>query len=285
MDYGSKIAQLRKEKGMTQAELGKQLSVTYQAVSKWERNESYPDFETMSKIAKLFGVPLSYFQDDAAEEVETKSKEDTSIDSILGVCSECGKMIKKGEEATTTPKIVCKRCVQLRKKKEEEERKANEQKEKAAREMEEYSFCRARNAGWIIASICATIFTAIVLAAFIYTKQDVGFIIGSAIGTAVVSITFVTQFCWNEYVRDWAFAGGKIVGTPGIIFTFDWDGFVFLIAMKILFAVIRFIIFLITAIIGLVFTMICSIFTFIPAIVRIHTRDYDMTDGFFYDTY
>ena len=64
MNYGEKIAALRKKNDMTQAQLGDALNVTYQAVSKWERDETHPDFETMSKIAKLFRVPLSYFEED-----------------------------------------------------------------------------------------------------------------------------------------------------------------------------------------------------------------------------
>ena len=57
MSYGEKIIALRQNKGMTQAELGAELNVTYQAVSKWERDESDPDFATMSKIAKLSTSP------------------------------------------------------------------------------------------------------------------------------------------------------------------------------------------------------------------------------------
>ncbi|MDE6399197.1 MAG: helix-turn-helix domain-containing protein, partial [Clostridiales bacterium] len=64
MEYGEKIAALRKEHGMTQAELGNELNVTYQAVSKWERGESYPNFDTLSRIAKLFAVPIGYFEED-----------------------------------------------------------------------------------------------------------------------------------------------------------------------------------------------------------------------------
>ncbi|MDE7264859.1 MAG: helix-turn-helix domain-containing protein, partial [Clostridia bacterium] len=71
MDYGKKIAYLRKTKGMTQEELGKVLNVTYQAVSKWERGESLPDFETMSQMAKYFQVPLGYFADENEELAET----------------------------------------------------------------------------------------------------------------------------------------------------------------------------------------------------------------------
>ena len=71
MNNGEKIASLRKAKGMTQAELGAELNVTFQAVSKWERGESYPDFDTMSRLAKLFGVPLSYFENDEDGAQET----------------------------------------------------------------------------------------------------------------------------------------------------------------------------------------------------------------------
>ena len=60
---GEKIAELRKEKGCTQADLGSYLNISYQAVSKWERGESCPDFTTMSKLAQYFSVPISYFED------------------------------------------------------------------------------------------------------------------------------------------------------------------------------------------------------------------------------
>ena len=38
---GRQIADLRRAKGITQAELGRRLGVTYQAVSKWERAVSH----------------------------------------------------------------------------------------------------------------------------------------------------------------------------------------------------------------------------------------------------
>lgn len=53
---GKKIARLRRERGITQAELAEQLHFTYQAVSNWERGVSEPDAETLLRLASFFGV-------------------------------------------------------------------------------------------------------------------------------------------------------------------------------------------------------------------------------------
>ena len=59
--YGQIIAKLRKEKGYTQEQLGKQLNVSYQAVSKWENNLSEPDLGTLEKLVKIFDITMSEF--------------------------------------------------------------------------------------------------------------------------------------------------------------------------------------------------------------------------------
>ena len=51
-----KISRLRKELNLTQDEFGALLSVSRQAVSKWELGQSTPDLETLRKIKQLFGV-------------------------------------------------------------------------------------------------------------------------------------------------------------------------------------------------------------------------------------
>ena len=132
MEYGKKIAHLRKSKNMTQEELGKVLSVTYQAVSKWERDESVPDFEMMSRIAKYFNVPLDYFTGDT----EIKDNDDTPAQpveqSIIGMCTSCGKMVTEEEIAQKEPKILCKSCAERQKKViADKEKEAQEQKRRA----------------------------------------------------------------------------------------------------------------------------------------------------------
>lgn len=60
---GDIIVKLRKEKGMTQQELANKLHITDKAVSKWERNLSYPDITSISKLANILGVDSSYLID------------------------------------------------------------------------------------------------------------------------------------------------------------------------------------------------------------------------------
>ena len=51
-----KIYKLRKELNLSQDEFGSMLSVSRQAVSKWELGQSTPDIETLRKIKQLFNV-------------------------------------------------------------------------------------------------------------------------------------------------------------------------------------------------------------------------------------
>lgn len=50
---GSNITKLRREKGMTQAELAEKLNVSVQAVSKWENDVSRPDLERIGELAAV----------------------------------------------------------------------------------------------------------------------------------------------------------------------------------------------------------------------------------------
>ncbi|MFD2307784.1 helix-turn-helix domain-containing protein [Enterococcus termitis] len=56
LEIGKKIKELRQSKKMTQKALADILNVTPQAVSKWERNESYPDIEMLVKLSDYFNV-------------------------------------------------------------------------------------------------------------------------------------------------------------------------------------------------------------------------------------
>lgn len=55
---GENIKRLRREKDMTQEALAEYLNVSIAAVSKWERNETYPDITLLFPLAQFFGVTL-----------------------------------------------------------------------------------------------------------------------------------------------------------------------------------------------------------------------------------
>ena len=58
MQLGEKIKHLRQSNKMPQSDLAKSLHVSYQAISNWERNKSYPDKENIIMISNLFNIPL-----------------------------------------------------------------------------------------------------------------------------------------------------------------------------------------------------------------------------------
>ena len=55
---GTMIAELRKEHGMTQLELAEKMGVTDKAVSKWERDLSCPDINSIPTLAEILGVSV-----------------------------------------------------------------------------------------------------------------------------------------------------------------------------------------------------------------------------------
>ncbi|MGN0534424.1 MAG: helix-turn-helix transcriptional regulator [Eubacterium sp.] len=56
--FGENLKKLRKEQNLTQEALADFLGVTFQAVSKWERGDGYPDIATLPIISSFFGVSL-----------------------------------------------------------------------------------------------------------------------------------------------------------------------------------------------------------------------------------
>lgn len=64
---GETIAKLRKSKGLTQAQMAKQIHVTQGAVSQWETGRTAPDVQQMFILAEFFGVTVDSLQGGVAE--------------------------------------------------------------------------------------------------------------------------------------------------------------------------------------------------------------------------
>lgn len=81
--FGNMVAVLRKEKGMTQLELAEKMGVTDKAVSKWERDLSFPDVSSIPKLAEILGVSVDELMQNKAESKEEPIKK--KIDEIIDV--------------------------------------------------------------------------------------------------------------------------------------------------------------------------------------------------------
>ena len=58
MSFGDRLQELRRENGMTQEDFAQQLSVSRQAVSKWESSRGYPELEKIIFICNNYGVTM-----------------------------------------------------------------------------------------------------------------------------------------------------------------------------------------------------------------------------------
>lgn len=78
--FGRMVAALRKERGMTQLELAEKMGVTDKAVSKWERDLSFPDVSSIPKLAEIFGMSV-----DELMQVKANATENSSSDKIAEI--------------------------------------------------------------------------------------------------------------------------------------------------------------------------------------------------------
>jgi transcriptional regulator with XRE-family HTH domain len=56
MNLGERLLNLRKSKQLSQEEVAEKLDVSRQTISKWETNQSTPDFDKIAPLCKLYGI-------------------------------------------------------------------------------------------------------------------------------------------------------------------------------------------------------------------------------------
>ena len=250
MNIGEKISKARKDKGLTQAELGEKMHVTFQAVSKWERGESAPDFETICNLSEVLDVPITYFggKKEEPKQEETAATQIASVQSatassasaqpvvvqtvpvenrpVLAVCEKCNKPIYDGNDIVRrhsghTQHIKCAECDR----KEREAKKAAAVKNGKTRRIHSFIWPTLLMTAGIIASACNLTGTPLIY---------------GIIGSVMLFALSACLILYNNIVADIVVSiiEWSAVKFPSIIFSFDLDGFAFLIAMKILFFVL-----------------------------------------------
>lgn len=80
MTLGEKIRSARKSTGLTQEQLAEKLSVSRQAVTKWEANKGMPDVENLKQLSRLLGVSVDYLLSDGGDIDFSVIKEEINLD-------------------------------------------------------------------------------------------------------------------------------------------------------------------------------------------------------------
>lgn len=93
MSLGQRLLELRKTKGLSQEEVAFKLNVTRQTVSKWETDQSTPDFDKIIPLCELYGITpdellrgkTSEKQTETNYEMETDNKSKIAKGIVIGV--------------------------------------------------------------------------------------------------------------------------------------------------------------------------------------------------------
>ena len=78
MDLGEKLYELRRAKNLSQENVAEQLNVTRQTISKWETNQSTPDFDKIVPLCELYGITPNELL--TGEKQEENNTENTNFD-------------------------------------------------------------------------------------------------------------------------------------------------------------------------------------------------------------
>jgi transcriptional regulator with XRE-family HTH domain len=74
-----KIKKLRQQKGWSQTQLANKMGVRSQHISRYERGNSNPSAETLSKFAEIFGVSVDYLLSEDEENTNTYKIKDKQL--------------------------------------------------------------------------------------------------------------------------------------------------------------------------------------------------------------
>ena len=267
MTLGQKLKKLRTDKNLTQKDLADQLHVTFQTISKWENDENEPDISTLKELAKLYDCSVDYL---ISEDEQEKPKEEIKEEVVAApvqqpapvetktiiihqkeqhVCEVCKKDIPedelameqicvrpsgRGHAAEYRQGYYHKPCLD----------ELNKQRaEKAAQEKAiKVSKAKKLSFGWGIAGAVIALGLALFIT-LVGGKDSLHPAIGVLISVIFAYAAFADIYCIlsGSFIGDvFLSVAGWSIRFPGIIFTWDIGGFIFLIVMKVLFAILGF---------------------------------------------
>lgn len=88
MTVGERLYKLRKEKNLSQEDLANELDVSRQSISKWETNQSMPDFDKVVSLCEYFNITTDELltgNKDIVESKETNNKSNYARNIAISV--------------------------------------------------------------------------------------------------------------------------------------------------------------------------------------------------------
>lgn len=114
MILADKIIEERKKLGLSQEELAEKLSVSRQAVSKWESAQSIPDLQKIILMSELFSVSTDYLLKDEIEPERQRPGESDTDRTVRRVsmeeANEFLSVMKKGSKTLALGVLLCILC-------------------------------------------------------------------------------------------------------------------------------------------------------------------------------
>lgn len=83
---GENLANLRKEKKLTQLELAEMFNYSDKAVSKWETGETLPELEVIYQLCEFYGVTLDYLTHEGEEQKQFVKEDTPDVNNIAITC-------------------------------------------------------------------------------------------------------------------------------------------------------------------------------------------------------
>ena len=271
MTLGQKLKKLRSEKGFTQKDLADQLHVTFQTVSKWESDTNEPDITTLKELAKFFGCSIDYLLSEEEEEINKEQEKNEAKQEAVVTTPQPTEVVTKTVVVHQKELHVCERCkkdipendlvmedILVRhggRGRAAEYRKAyyhqhcleelNKERKEAKARARSYHASQSKKKcfGWGIAA--GVIGLGIALAIFLTNTATIPVATGIILSILIGYMMFSMLYCIlsGSYIGEvFVWCAGLSIKFPGLIFSWSIDGFIWVISMKILFAILGFLV-------------------------------------------
>lgn len=85
MKFNEKIVILRKNKNLSQEDLGNELGVARQTISKWELGETTPEMDKLIKMSEIFEITLDDLIKDTEPNINKNNVDNTNTQKLAGL--------------------------------------------------------------------------------------------------------------------------------------------------------------------------------------------------------